>query len=142
MAKRQAARGESVSGYFRKILAERPDLLRKRKNTVLFELWLRDHPGHKKVPLNVRQGLSNVKSVLRKKGRKRGKKGRLSRGALAVTNGVAPKIIRIPATVLVKLEVQIDACLTLARTTDADGLGDVIRELRSARNAVVWKQGK
>src|SRR5438067_156504 len=112
MAKKKAARAGSVSGYFRKIFVERPDLLRKRSNDFLFQRWLEDHPGQKEIPLNVRQGLSNIKSSLRKKRKKGGKRGRLSRAASAAANGVAPKTGRVPRTVLEKLEVQIDACLS------------------------------
>jgi DNA-binding MurR/RpiR family transcriptional regulator len=39
------------------------------------------------------------------------------------------------------LEEQIDDCLTVAKHMDRDALDDVIRLLRNARNAVVWKLG-
>jgi hypothetical protein len=39
------------------------------------------------------------------------------------------------------IEEQIDDCLTAAKHMDREGLDDVIRLLRNARNAVVWKLG-
>jgi DNA-binding MurR/RpiR family transcriptional regulator len=44
----------------------------------------------------------------------------------------------VPDTV----EERIDDCLTAARNLDKDGLEEVIRLLRKARNAVVWKIGQ
>jgi hypothetical protein len=37
--------------------------------------------------------------------------------------------------------VSLDNCLTDAKHLDREGLDDVIRMLRNARNAVVWKLG-
>jgi hypothetical protein len=37
---------------------------------------------------------------------------------------------------------QIDECLTMAKTLDRSGLEEVIHHLRRARNQVVWKQGE
>jgi hypothetical protein len=143
MARKKAgtSSGESISGYFKSKFSERPELLKERSNDVLYQMWLADHPGHSEVPLNVKQGLSNIKSSLRGKAgkKRRGRRGRRARVA-AVTNGEAPKVARVPTSVLEKLEMSIDECLTLARSAGADALHDVIRELRKARNAVVWKQ--
>jgi hypothetical protein len=36
----------------------------------------------------------------------------------------------------------IDDCLTAAKKMDREGLDDVIRLLRNARNGVVWKLGQ
>src|SRR6266849_2253867 len=64
--------GESISGYFRKIFEENPKLLKGRSNEELLKRWLADHPGQKEVPEKVKNNLANVKSVLRKKKRKKG----------------------------------------------------------------------
>src|SRR4051794_29512653 len=58
--------GESVAGYFRKIFAQNPRLLKERSNEELFRRWLADHPDHTEVPEKVKTGLQNIKSVLRK----------------------------------------------------------------------------
>jgi len=128
---------ESVAGYFRKVFAENPKLLRGRSNKELLERWLKDHPGQKEVPAKVKANLSNVKSVLRKKGRKGGrpKKSAVEAAATpAATNGgVSP---------LERLEEQIDDCLSFAKSLDRRSLGHVISLLRQARNIVVWQEGK
>src|SRR5260370_220760 len=66
MARKSTAKSgrgeESISGYFKGKFAERPELLRRRDNHELYVLWLEDHPEYAEVPLNVKQGLSNIKS--------------------------------------------------------------------------------
>ena len=67
MAKRRRRRGaESISGYFRKIFDERPELLHSKSNAELVERWNADHPSNPATN-RVRQNLANTKSVLRKK---------------------------------------------------------------------------
>src|SRR4051794_18235907 len=66
-----APEGENVSAYFRRVFHENPTLLKGRSNHEILQRWLADHPGAKEVPVSVKYGLSNVKSVLRSKGRKR-----------------------------------------------------------------------
>src|SRR3954471_7762580 len=66
--------GESVMGYFRKIFDENPKLLKVRSNEELFTRWLADHPGESVVPERVKNGLANLKSLLRKTKSKRGPK--------------------------------------------------------------------
>jgi len=43
---------------------------------------------------------------------------------------------------MVGLEIRIDDCLSLARQMDAEGLHDVITNLRKARNEVVLKSSQ
>ena len=62
---------ETTSGYFRRVFKENPKLLGSHSNTDLFNRWLADHPDHTEVPQNVKAILFNVKSLLRKKGRKK-----------------------------------------------------------------------
>jgi hypothetical protein len=136
--------GESVAGYFRKVFAENPRLLKQRSNEELFRRWLADHPGYNEVPQQVKTGLQNIKSVLRgqqgKKKQKKAGKGSPDAGqpkAEAVQR--APR--RAPSTRLEALEEQIDECMALARNLDREGLRGVISQLRDARNEVVRKLG-
>jgi hypothetical protein len=129
MAKRRGRRKGSTSAFFRKIFEERPDLLDSKSNDELRTLWLAAHPNQREVPKKVIQNLSNLKSVLRKKKRVKGRRA-----------GTAQ--VRIGGRGLEALEVQIDECLTMAKNLDRSGLEEVIHHLRRARNQVVWKQGE
>jgi hypothetical protein len=140
-------RGETVSGYFRKVFAEAPRLLEGRSNQELLDRWLKDHPGHKEVPENVKANLQNVKSILRTKARKR-KGGRPKKRAATAQAAAAPQAASPAVTTaakgskLAQLEERIDDCLSMAKYMDAEGLQYVINHLRRARNLVVWKQGE
>ena len=139
-AQAPSSNGESIAGYFRKVFAETPKLLKTRSNAKLLDRWLADHPGEKKVPDSVKASLSNIKSVLRSKKRKRRK---AKAAAAEIGAGPVAVAVKKPKTsVLETLEEQIDDCLTAARKLDKDGLEDVIRLLRKARNAVVWMLGQ
>ena len=134
--------GETTQGYFRRIFAENPELLKNRSNDKLLKRWLADHPGHEKVPANVKAGLSNVKSVLRSRGRKR----RARKAAEATSRGEPlqnhARASRTSKPTLATLEEAIDDCMTLAKVLDRDRLDNIISHLRRARNEVVWKLGK
>jgi hypothetical protein len=133
--------GENIAGYFRKIFAEKPRLLKERSNDELYRRWLEDHPGHSEVPPRVRTGLQNVKSVLRSKlAKKKGAK-QAQASAPAADQGAQRGPRRVPSKALESLEYQIDECLALAKTMDAEALGDVVGLLRRARNAVIVKLG-
>jgi len=137
-----AENGETTSCYFRRIFTENPSLLVSKSNSELLGRWLLDHPGHKEVPKNVQGNMSNVKSLLRKKKRK--KLGRPKKVEQTAQTGVnaQPAPIRVAPKGLEALEEQIDDCMTFARKLDRDGLDEVIRLLRKGRNAVVWKLGQ
>src|SRR5262245_27361143 len=109
------AQGESVAGYFRKVFAENPKLLKERSNEELFRRWLEDHPGHNEVPSKVKTGLQNIKSVLRKaKGKK--KRGKRPEAAAQPQAEVAQRPARRPPSrELEALEEQIDECMALAK---------------------------
>src|SRR5262249_1468189 len=134
--------GESVSGYFRTIFKANPKLLQGRSNQELLQRWLDDHPGEKEVPTRVKNSLSNLKSVLRKKRRQKNGKG-MKPEQPAVT---APAVEALPPKTAIRgletLEEQIDGCMTLARNLDREALASVVQLLRRARNAVVWQQGQ
>jgi hypothetical protein len=131
---------ENVSGYFRKIFAENPKLLKGRSNAELLQRWLDDHPGFTEVPQKVKNNLANIKSVLRKKKRKGGRSKTEGPETGAAVGAVpTPKIA---PRGLEALEEQIDDCLDHAKRLDREGLADVIGLLRRARNAVVWMAGQ
>jgi hypothetical protein len=130
---------ENVSGYFRKIFNENPKLLKGRSNEELLKRWLTDHPGHKEVPPKVKNNLANVKSILRKKMRKRGGRPKAEQPVTAAGEVARPKA---GTKRLEALEEQIDECLDRAKRLDRAGLDDVIGLLRRARNQVVWKAGQ
>jgi hypothetical protein len=129
---------ESISGYFRRVFQENPKLLNERSNRALLQRWLSDHPGEK-VSGSVKAGLSNIKSVLRSKGRKSA--ARKSSAEHKSAGSAAPAAVRRPRG-LAPLEEAIDECLMMARATDREGLEVVIDLLRRARNQVVWKMGQ
>jgi len=137
-------RGESVAGYFRKIFAEKPSLLHERSNDELYRRWMEDHPGHDKVPDNVKTGLQNVKSVLRQEaGKKKGKRivAEEAQAPAQAPGPTAARARKIPVKVLEALEQEIDECLGMAKGIDREELRDVIATLREARNMVVRKHG-
>jgi hypothetical protein len=126
-----APEGESVSGYFRKIFEEHPEWLRRRSNDAAYKRWLDDHPGYSDIPATVKTNLANIKSVLKSKKRRRGRKA-----AAEAEDGTKPAV-RIPARDLEALENQIDEGLALAKSLDRTALEDIIDLLRKARNRVV-----
>lgn len=132
MAKK-AQDGESIAGYFKKIFLENPKLLKKRSNAEILDRWLADHPDEKEVPLAVKNGLANTKSVLRSKKRRR-KKTKAEGPAAPVATAPRSSIRSLEA-----LEAQIDDALMVARKMD--GLEEVVDMLRRARNKVVWQLG-
>jgi hypothetical protein len=125
--------GASISGYFRAVFRENPKLLKTRSNQELLDRWQKDHPGEREVPNRIKQNLANIKSVLRKKGRRR----------KAVAKGTPQPVALVsPRRGLVALEEKIDDCLSQAKRLDREGLEGVINLLRRARNDVVWRLGQ
>ena len=135
------ANDETTSGYFRRVFKEQPRLLGMKSNEELFRRWLADHPGHAEVPKNVKANLFNIKSVLRKKHRRKSGRPKRVEETAAVANS-PPMPLKIAPKGLEALEEQIDDCLTLAKQLDREVLSDVILMLRKARNAVVCKLGE
>ena len=127
---------ESTSGYFRRIFEKNPSLLKSKTNDQVLDHWRQDHGGAE--PENrIKQILSNVKSTLRHKGRRKA----AQEERRAVSGPAVPR--KKPSTVnLEGLEVAIDDCLTTARGMDPEGLALVIDHLRRARNGVVWLSGQ
>jgi hypothetical protein len=132
--------GETTAGYFRQVFSEHPEWLAGKSNGDVLSRWLADHPGHAEVPEKIKQNLANIKSILRKQGRK--KRGRRKKEQPAEATAAAVAAPRKRVHGLESLELAIDDCLSHAREMDKEGLGDVIGLLRQARNAVVWKLGE
>jgi len=126
---------ESVSGYFRKIFMQRPELLDSTSNEELVERWKADHETNN-VPISVRANLANLKSHLRKR-RRLG----LSLGRPVDTATATVRPTRSATNGLEALEEHIDESLTMARNLDRTGLAEIIDLLRQARNTVVRKLG-
>lgn len=141
-AETEAGEQKSTSGYFRRLFQENPKLLKSRSNEEVLNRWLADHPEMTEVPQNVKNNLANLKSVLRKKMRVKGAKKRAAATESAALPRKETPTRKIAAHTLETLEEQIDECLTLARNLDPEGLEDVIRLLRRARNKVVWQLGQ
>jgi hypothetical protein len=134
--------GDTVAGYFRRVFAENPKLLKGRSNDEVLRRWLADHPGHATVPQSVKNSLSNIKSVLRQRRRKRKAARPAPEGGGAEAQQAQAAKRTVSPRNLESLEEQIDECLTLAKRLDREGLADVIHMLRRARNQVVWKLGE
>jgi hypothetical protein len=131
-------RDDSIQGYFRRILKKNPRLLNGKTNQELLNRWLTDHPGETEVPDRVKQGLSNLKSVLRRQAREKASPPPEAPATFEPRHELAPEV----PNPLEALEEQIDECLMIARTLDREGLASVISLLRQARNEVVWKMGE
>ena len=130
----------STMGYFRVIFQKNPRLLKTRSNEEVLKLWLADNPGQKQVPQKVKSTLANLKSLMRRKLRKRGSSN--LQGLAEDGFGPPRRSTKAKVSSLETLEIQIDDCLTLARTLDREGLDNIIRHLRRARNEVVWMIGQ
>jgi hypothetical protein len=133
MAKRKSKRG-TVAGYFRQVFAAQPEWLKEKSNDPILAKYRIDHGMAVDAPIekSVKANLANLKSVLRKKSRRRGK---------AAAGGTAVASTRSGHR-LEKLEELIDDCLTLAKNLDREALEHIISLLRRARNEVVWKIGE
>ncbi|HEV3260258.1 MAG TPA: hypothetical protein VG013_25605 [Gemmataceae bacterium] len=127
-----------MSGYFRRVFEERPDLLDARNNAEVLYRWLQDHPEAMGVPDKVKASLANIKSILRKK-RCHQPGGRSTAEQPAEVRSQAT---RGPSAGLLSLEESIDKSLSIAKKLNRQGLEGVIRLLRRARNEVVWEMGQ
>jgi hypothetical protein len=140
MPKRKRRKGENISAYFRNVFTEKPQWLKQKSNEDLLARYRADHSmsSDAEVSKSVKQSMANVKSLMR-------------HGDKAASGKPAVKHMRsgpyhLPTVfgkvTLETLEDLIDECLSSAKSIDRDGLEKVIRSLRSARNAVVWKMGE
>jgi hypothetical protein len=134
MAKKRRGTGENMSAYFRKVFAAKPQWLQQKSNDDVVARYRADHSMGPNVDVgtSVKQTMANVKSILRKeaKGKTKSKAGATG---MAQATGKPH---------LETLEELIDDCLVTARGLGKEELEHVIRLLRRARNAVVWKLGQ
>lgn len=137
MARRQAQSG-SMSSYWRQLFTENPKWLKAKRNKEILARYRADQGISENSAIDKKQlqALANTKSIMRKAKRRRGRKA----AEAAAAAGAPVKKIRIPQG-LEKLEIAIDDAMMLARSLDPDGLYDVWRQLRHARNQVVMKMG-
>lgn len=128
---------KTIRQYWIALLTKHPSWLHERSNDRLFEEYLKDHPDVSAVPQNAKQGLSTVKSMMRKerKERKRGRRAEGENGAAAPASPGRPRGRGVAA--LEHLEERIDDVLALARTTDGVEGTHVVQSLKAARNAVI-----
>lgn len=138
MAKKRGRKSQSTSGYFRKIFIERPEWLHQKSNNDVLARYRADHglSDDADVEPRIKNNLANLKSLLRKDVRS---------GTGGTATAVAPRAPRGAGALAQRLETLeelIDECLSTAKSLDAEGLHGVIRNLRSARNEVVWKLGQ
>jgi hypothetical protein len=135
--RRRRRRKKSLSGYFKQVISENPSWLDgEGTNALILEQFQKDRPS-KAITTKIKANLANVKSLLRREKRGRG------RGKASSTLAKAGVLIGFAATrSLAGLEESIDECLLLAKNLDRHGLDHVIRLLRNARNHVVWKMGR
>ena len=131
MARKSSKPGSSYS-YFKQLFLANPQWLKEKSNSVILARYRSDHslPEDAEVEKKVMNNLSNLKSVMRKHLRKRGRKP-------GSTNAASK-----PTSKLEALEISIDNCLTTARVLDPVRLEKVIQHLRAARNKVVWELGE
>src|SRR6266404_8352289 len=123
MPRRKSKLG-SVSGYFREVFRQRPDWLGEKSNDAILARYREDHniAPTGEVDKKIKQNLANLKSVLRKKGRRK-KRGRPRKDAGAPVAAPAPAaaavaVRRAPVSKLDTLEESIDDCLTYAKGMD------------------------
>src|SRR5262249_54750629 len=129
MAKKTTGPGdESTSGYFRRILKENPRWFKAKSNQEIEARWIADHPEDRRMPQRPRYILSNVKSSLRSKRRRKRAaiQGMGSEENSALVAASSPKLLKG----LAKLEAAIDDCLAEAKKIEREALADVIALLR------------
>jgi hypothetical protein len=121
---------DSVRAYFRELFAQHPDWLWSRSNELVLEQWKTDHPDQE-LSAGVKEGMSNVKSLMRREDRD---------GGAPVVAARSHPSARTAALEL--LEVSIDGALLEARKHPGEELASVIMHLRRARNGVVHELGE
>jgi hypothetical protein len=131
MARKRSTEG--VREYFRQLFAKHPDWLWERSNELVLEQWRRDHPG-KEATERVKDGMANVKSLLRRDARG-GKSGAATRPAARPGRSARTASLE-------QLEASIDGVLLMARACESEEMDSVIRHLRRARNGVVMELGE
>src|SRR5262245_57643672 len=112
--RRPKGNGESISGWFRQVFGQHPEWLKGRSNAAVIERWQQDHPGGT-FGDRERNACNNIKSIMRKRLRKRGRKPAAAGAVPAVANAV-----RVSRGNLEMLEERIDECMGMARALDRE----------------------
>lgn len=135
MAKRRG-NPNSIGGFFRNLFNQKPELLQQKKNDEILSYYRRENGMAEGAPVEKRilSNLANIKSVMRKKGRKKGRRAAVAAGTPMEKPTRAPRNLEV-------LEIMIDDAMMMARSIDRDGLNDIWRHLRTARNQVVMMMG-
>lgn len=141
MPRRRKAEKGAISRFFRGLLDEHPEWLdAPGSNKELMARWDAANPRQSSEERKrIMQNLANLKSHIRKQLRERGAAGEKELAPIAAGTNEEADTVNAD---LELLEEHIDDCLSLARRLDPTGLGDVIKNLRLARNGVVWKLGE
>jgi hypothetical protein len=132
----------SMSSWFRTTFGHRPDLVRKKgSNEEIEAMWRAAHPG-KDFSKRHRQAMANVKSAMKKTGRKGKRRAQQADGSAMVQ--AARPVRASTGGSLEHLEEAIDRCLSTARgMEDRDpDIHKVVRNLRLARNELILISGK
>jgi hypothetical protein len=126
-----------MTSYFRTLFEQNPSWVTEPSNDLVVARYRADNNlgADAEISKSVRQTIANVKSRLKKGPKVKGRRGRPPKALAAVGS-------RTGRGGLDQLEEMIDDTMSMARALDREGLGDVIRLLRSARNEVVWKSGQ
>lgn len=149
MAKSPEKPKENISAFFRDEFRAHPEWLDEKSNDKALNRWSEAHPDDPEPNVSVKQTLANLKSQLRKQRREglfpedgaaAGRPVHASHPHPAPSASAGPH--HVPSHRLDTLEEAIDDCLTAAKNLDREGLADVVRLLRKARNEVVWKMGE
>ena len=130
---------ENISQYWKKFYAQHPELLPLRSNDEAVAQWRTDHGGAE-VPQNVLNGLTNVKSQLRKDGKGKKKRGRPRKNAEDAVIAPAARVVKAPTKLLEALEDEIDKCLGMIRGQEA--LGNITQMLKQARRLTILHIGQ
>jgi hypothetical protein len=140
----EGAGAENISQYWKNFFTSHSDLLAVRSNDEAIAQWKADHPGQD-YSRSVNNGLTNVKSQMRKEhGVKSGKRrrGRPRKHARAEAAVAAPaaRVAKAPTKVLEALEDGIDKCLHLI--SGQEGLGKIAQTLKHARRLTILQIGE
>jgi hypothetical protein len=167
MAKSQPKPKENISAFFRNEFLQNPDWLDEKSNEKPLGRWDETHPDtDDDFMKSVKQTLANLKSQLRKQRREgtgvfaggtKTAAPRPQRGRPPMNPQPTPRLapqsmpqstpkpsnhVSVSSHRLDPLEEAIDDCLTTAKNLDREGLADVVKLLRKARNEVVWIIGE
>ena len=122
--------GESMRGYWRRIMLDNPDMLDGTDNGPLRDIWKKDHSGEK---LNQQweQSLTTTKSDVR---RALGKRRRRGRGRRKAIEGAPVKTkVNQVEVLLTNLELAVDEWIYNLRQSRSPKVTPVVDALRHVR---------